>query len=551
MISMIRIMAGGQSLIHHLFTENSAAGKNALIASVNDASVEVYDGAIGSSAMMKTVGDDKSNDYHVDDSNPPFYSDGVVMSNYVSVCNAATSNNPSLIDVVIFEQWQGENASISDSPVAGQITPEEYKAGVVYLINRFRSLHGADTPIIFGIPHRAYNRPQYDESTNHARNVYLELGKLDNIYLVEHIDLDIKDWTHHTDSAYEEFGARFGKMINYALGIGDKPEYPEIYVAEFDGYNKIRTRFTNPCNKPSSGMRQLTIFDGQDPRGAANITEIDTRTIDMDGFFSENTVLHMGYGANHPIAQTSPTLWNDDLPAVHSVIPVSIHNVVINLDRDHLSSFVDFGVCAKPNVGGNIEEPVSQYGQNFHIQPPNTGQGYPSYLSALYNHGGIYAVDDALRLGYLHASSDYHTVLCAVEIPTISSGQTPVFSFGDNSEETDLQSRLYVKTDGHLYYSKDDNNDNVLIYSDFVDNPHVVLARFDNGTTSIFVDDEVPVIFTADADYKTCGSLSIFGYSTHNHSVANQSYGGVAHWTKALSGAEVYIVMQEFKNRFL
>lgn len=546
-------MGAGQSLIDRM-------DEVAFVNACPDGSL-YGDGAVGGTPLTRTAGDVTSDPYWVDDSLAPTYSDGALLTSYLSIVDSGYSSRTD-VNVVIWQCWNAERYRVtSDGSGVGNMNASEYSASFDYLVSRWREEHGTDVKIIIGLPHR---RTSYVDEEIYGgqklRQIYAD--KIDNdpnIFGVEHCDIDLVDATHHTVSGETEFGIRMGNMANHALNGAAKPDYPVLLSATID-YNNVICVFDSDITAPSAGVGQCVGESGGEEKlgnsliRTANNTALFTLGDNQGVRIDDSPAMRIGSGVNHTLATTNADTLNNGsgtLPARGAYIGITDGNAITSIPDVKL--FVDAKYSTKTySSGADVSslEGVKGAGLSVH---PNVTNTDPIYDASLF--GGRGGFKDNLGSACMQnidgiAGGSTKTIFGVVDIPASITG-VRIFTFGMKDGSADQDCSFFATASG-FKWAKDQGSGYPTIFPGTHTGSNAFCLRFNsNGSLDCYLNSgTVGVSLDPRDDFSFYDTMHLFARAGQTDGIQGLGIGAFGAADVALTDEEISIIMSELGFEF-
>lgn len=548
----INAMGGGQSLIVQMDDASfvSAAGSGATF----------VDAAVNGSAITKTVSDQTTATYWVDDSGA--LADGTNLIAYLAAVDANHASRTD-VNVVVWQQWnQSRSYVTANGSGSGEITPAEYKASFEYLVTRWKAVHGTDVKIIIGLPHRrSSGNTQENYGCQQMRQAYIEIAEADsNIFMVESCDIDLADATHMTVDGRAEFGTRMGLMASFAVSGGTSPDYPILTSATTNGYGQVILGFSSDITAPSSGVGQLAGESGGLIATGSTLTRSGANTAlftlaDNSGIRIDNSpAMRVSSGVNAGLATTNADTLNNGsgtLPARGAYVAMTNNNPITNISD--VKEFWDAKYSKKTfGVGSLVDSIEGLKGSGFATHPSSTSPTYEAGAFAN-GRGGLKATVDTVCMQNIDTftAGAVHTLFYSIVVPSSPSSNIRIHQFGVHNGASDPDTSCYGNGANVSYYR---NQANGVTNITTTGAEHIICFRFNAlGSCDVFVDStSVSVNFDPRDDYSagTYNALHLFSTGGGADGLLNGIYGAFGYSDSALTNTEVGVIMTELGSQY-
>lgn len=548
---VINAMGGGQSLIVQM-------DDAAFVSSAGSGSTFV-DAAVNGSAITKTVGDQTTATYWVNDSGA--LADGTNLIAYLAAVDANHASRTD-VNVVVWQQWNQSRSLVTATGAGtGEITPAEYATSFEYLVTRWKAEHGSDVSIIIGLPHRRTSgNDQENYGCQQMRQKYIEIAEADsNIYLVESCDIDLTDATHMTVAGRTEFGTRMGLMANHAVSSGILPDYPVLQSATID-YGVVTLNLNSDITAPSSGVGQVAGESGGLLATGSTLTRSGANTAlftlaDNNGIRIDNSpAMRISSGVNAGLATTNADTLNNSagtLPARGAYVAMTDGNTITSISD--VKEFWDAKYSKKTfGVGLLVDSIEGLKGSGFATHPSSTSPTYEAGAFAN-GRGGLKATVDTVCMQNIDTfvAGAVHTLFYSIVVPASPSSNIRIHQFGLHNGASDTDTSCYGNGANVSYYRNQAGSFTNLTTTGA---EHIICFRFNSlSSCDVFVDStSVSVNFDPRDDYSagTYNALHLFSTGGASDGLINGIFGAFGYSDSALTNTEVSSIMTELGTEF-
>ena len=571
-------MIAGQSLADDLFDDDggdgSKEGYDALLAEL-PAGSDVIDAAVGGTSILEWV----------DNSSYPILVNGTYLNSYYTICDSATGNDRTKINVVYWRQFQSDRNLVTvDGLGVGEITPAQHKEIFEFIVAGWKSEHGSDVKIVIGLPHRRTSATDQENwASQKMRENYIAVGEADpNIEFTMIDDLDLFDTTHLTVAGKTEQGTRVGKMMSYLINGTSKPDYSNLQSSVISGLTVTLT-FSSNVTLPSAGTGQVHVREEYYDSVAGETLYWDVPITSMDHGVSNNIVIltmtdeliesndayvYISWGLNSNLAATgADCLMNGDgsLPArgaVKSVTGVypAYTGAIISAITD-VDSFWDATKNTKTYATGlEVTAVAGEVGGGIDNHP-NVIHGNTVFDEDLFatGVGGILdtAGDACMQMVDGFTADGGMTILEANFFPATLADDPPtmtgvrLFTFGLDEGASDADASFFLNTTG-VKWGRDQSSAYPVLHLGAHPYRHINSLRFNSLTSVESLMDETSYSVDIDPrdDYAVYPHFHIFSRGGQTDGVLGRGIGARVVSNAVMADADVATIAKHWARRF-